>query len=233
MAIEIVCEKIITDAFSIISTKQPIHRKAKVYKIKSLKALSHDKLPRKYNNRFPKVDMVDGQMDIIPDVNHYHHLSVSDVLLVEDFEVISKTISQARDHLDAIKEELKEAAKHWYGIATFEHTIKPFMIECDKILINGERAYQITTFDGPRADNLPEEYIDSDYQNSEYKERAFIKPNLIVGYDSNKKRFELTRGDKFYVDEFEKYLGVIERACKRLKEIEQKPKWSGEVTFKF
>ena len=230
MSIEIVCEKIVIDGYlsPLISAKTSMHKNAKAYKIKSFKALSHDKLPRKYNSGIPKVDITDGRLEIMPGINRYYSISVDDILLVEDFGIISGIISRARDQLDAIKKELEEEAKHWTGIATFEHTIKPFMLECDKILINGERAYQITTFDGPRLNDLPQEY-----QDGEYKERAFIKSGSIVGYDSNRKRFELTRGNKFYVDEFERYIGIIERACKRLEEIKKKSEWSGEVTFKF
>jgi len=232
MAIEIECEKIITDAFSIISTKQQVHKKAKAYKITSLKALSHDKLPREYNNRFPKVDMSNKRMDIIPDVNHYYSLLVGDVLLVEDFEVISKIISQARDQLDAIKKELKEEAKHWTGITTFDFGFskddKSFMIECDKILINGERAFQIIDLDGPKYEDLPQEYQDGDH-----KEVAFIKPNRVVIGDSHGKRSDLTKGYKYYIDDFDRYVGIITRVCKKLEEIKQRPKWGGEVTFKF
>ena len=235
MSIEIVCEKIITDAFSITSAKTAIHKKAKAYKIKSLKALSHDKLPREYNNRFPKVDMSNGErvrMDIIPDVNHYYSLSIGDVLLAEDFEVISKIISQARDQLDAIKKELKKEAEHWTGITTFDFSFskdeKSFMIECDKILINDERAFQIIDLDGPKYEDLPQEYQDGDH-----KEVAFIKPNRIVIGDSHGKRSDLTKENKYYIDEFDRYVGIITRVCKKLEEARKKSEWSGEVTFKF
>ena len=233
MSIEIECEKIITDVFSIISTKQQVHKKAKAYKIKALKGLSRDKLPRQYNNRLPRVDVISvAHMDIIPDVNHYYSLSIGDVLLAEDFEVISKIISQARDQLDAIKKELKEEAKHWTGITTFDFSFskddKSFMIECDKVLINGERAFQIIDLDGPKYEDLPEEYQDGDH-----KEVAFIKPNRIVVGDSHGKRSDLTKGDKYYIDDFDRYVGIITRVCEKLEEIKQRPKWAGDVIFKF
>ena len=103
MAIEIVCEKIITD------------KNKKAYKIKLLKARSCSNLPHEYVYGLPKVDMDNEKMKIYLVSPNSYILSVGDILLEEDFEALKAVIFEAKNRLDRIKKRLT-----WSGEITFK-----------------------------------------------------------------------------------------------------------------